>query len=125
MMAMRWLILPLAAVAEVGWATGLKLADGLGDWVATLVMATLSLLLAVRAVRFLPASTVYTVFVGLGAAGTVAADAWLFGTHFSWPSLACIGLILIGVIGLQQFAGEPTAIRTSHDADRQRGGVSS
>ncbi|WP_280564613.1 MULTISPECIES: SMR family transporter [unclassified Chromohalobacter] len=124
-MMMRWLILTLAALAEVGWATGLKLASSPLEWLATVIVAAMSLLLAVRAVRFLPASTVYTVFVGLGAAGTVVADAWLFGTHFSWSSLACIGLILIGVIGLQQFAGEPAAGRASRDADRRREGVSS
>ena len=124
-MTMRWLILPLAALAEVGWATGLKLASSPLEWLATVIVAAMSLLLTVRAVRFLPASTVYTVFVGLGAAGTVVADAWLFGTRFSWPSLACIGLILVGVIGLHQFSGKPAASASVSRTDASREGVSS
>ncbi|MDF9435002.1 DMT family transporter [Chromohalobacter israelensis] len=124
-MTMRWLILPLAALAEVGWATGLKLASSPLEWLATVIVAAMSLLLAVRAVRFLPASTVYTVFVGLGAAGTVVADAWLFGTRFSWPSLACIGVILVGVIGLHQFSGKPAAPASVSRTDASREGVSS
>lgn len=124
-MTMRWLILPLAALAEVGWATGLKLASSPLEWLATVIVAAMSLLLAVRAVRFLPASTVYTVFVGLGAAGTVVADAWLFGTRFSWPSLACIGVILVGVIGLHQFSGKPATQMSASHADASREGVSS
>ncbi|MCK0769992.1 DMT family transporter [Chromohalobacter canadensis] len=124
-MTMRWLILPLAAVAEVGWATGLKLASSPLEWLATVIVAAMSLLLAVRAVRFLPASTVYTVFVGLGAAGTVVIDAWLFGTRFSWPSLACIGVILVGVIGLHQFSGKPATQTSAPRADASREGVSS
>lgn len=124
-MTMRWLILPLAALAEVGWATGLKLASSPFEWLATMIVAAMSLLLAVRAVRFLPASTVYTVFVGLGAAGTVVADAWLFGTRFSWPSLACIGVILVGVIGLHQFSGKPAAQASVSRTDASREGVSS
>ncbi|MCK0753731.1 DMT family transporter [Chromohalobacter japonicus] len=124
-MTMRWLILPLAALAEVGWATGLKLASSPLEWLATVIVAAMSLLLAVRAVRFLPASTVYTVFVGLGAAGTVMADAWLFGTHFSWPSLGCIGVILVGVIGLHQFSGKPAMQTSASRTDVSREGASS
>ncbi|WP_280541932.1 SMR family transporter [Chromohalobacter sp. 11-W] len=124
-MTMRWLILPLAALAEVGWATGLKLASSPLEWLATVIVAAMSLLLAVRAVRFLPASTVYTVFVGLGAAGTVMADAWLFGTRFSWPSLGCIGVILVGVIGLHQFSGKPATQTSASRTDASREGASS
>lgn len=98
----QWGILPLAGLAEVGWAAGLKHAEMLTDWMLTVVLAITSLWLASRAVRYMPTSTVYTVFVGLGAAGTAIADWLLFGVPFHWPVLAFIVLLLVGVIGLQQ-----------------------
>ena len=98
----QWGILPLAGLAEVGWAAGLKHAETLTDWLLTVVLAITSLWLASRAVRYMPTSTVYTVFVGLGAAGTAMADWVFFGVPFHWPVLAFIVLLLVGVIGLQQ-----------------------
>ncbi|MDF3918036.1 DMT family transporter [Salinicola salarius] len=102
MMRPQWGILPLAGLAEVGWAAGLKHAETLTDWLLTVVLAITSLWLASRAVRYMPTSTVYTVFVGLGAAGTAMADWVFFGVPFHWPVLAFIVLLLVGVIGLQQ-----------------------
>ncbi|OLO05903.1 hypothetical protein BTW07_01805 [Salinicola socius] len=98
----QWGILPLAGLAEVGWAAGLKHAESFTDWLLTIVLAITSLWLASRAVRYLPTSTVYTIFVGLGAAGTAMADWIFFGVPFHWPVLAFIALLLVGVIGLQQ-----------------------
>lgn len=98
----QWFILPLAGLAEVGWATGLKHASTILEWGLTVVLAVGSLWLASRAVRYLPVSTVYTVFVGLGAAGTAVADWVLFGVAFHWGVLAFLVMLLIGVIGLQQ-----------------------
>lgn len=98
----QWIILPLAGLAEVGWASGLKHADTWPAWTATIVLAIASLWLASCAVRYMPTSTVYTVFVGLGAAGTAMADWVFFGVPFHWPVLAFIVLLVIGVIGLQQ-----------------------
>lgn len=102
MMRPQWGILPLAGLAEVGWAAGLKHAETLTGWLLTVVLAITSLWLASRAVRYMPTSTVYTVFVGLGAAGTAMADWVFFGVPFHWPVLAFIVLLLVGVIGLQQ-----------------------
>lgn len=102
MMRPQWGILPLAGLAEVGWAAGLKHAETLTDWLLTVVLAITSLWLASRTVRYMPTSTVYTVFVGLGAAGTAMADWVFFGVPFHWPVLAFIVLLLVGVIGLQQ-----------------------
>jgi len=102
MMQPQWIILPLAGLAEVGWASGLKHADSIPTWAVTVALAVASLWLASIAVRYMPTSTVYTVFVGLGAVGTVIADWLFFGVAFHWPVLAFIVLLLAGVIGLQQ-----------------------
>ena len=51
MMRPQWGILPLAGLAEVGWAAGLKHAETLTDWLLTVVLAITSLWLPSRAVR--------------------------------------------------------------------------
>ncbi|GAB3343720.1 DMT family transporter [Chromohalobacter beijerinckii] len=102
MIRAQWILLPLAGLVEVGWATGLKHAETLAEWLLTIALVVASLWLASRAVRYMPTSTVYTIFVGLGAAGTAIADWAFFGVAFHWPVLAFIALLLIGVIGLQQ-----------------------
>lgn len=98
----EWMLMPLAGLAEVGWATGLKRADGVFGWGVTVALAIVSLWLASRAVRYMPTSTVYTVFVGMGAVGTAMADWVFFGVTFHWPVLFFIALLLLGVVGLQQ-----------------------
>ncbi|RKR06848.1 paired small multidrug resistance pump [Kushneria sinocarnis] len=96
-----WLMLP-AAACEVGWAMGAKYADGVLDWAITLILVAISLTLATRMARHLPTSTVYTVFVGLGAAGTVAVDILFLGTPANPLMLMLVVTLLIGVIGLRR-----------------------
>jgi len=98
---MAWLYLILAGLLEIGWAVLLKRTNGFtrpGPSVATLVLYIASIWLLSLALRCLPTSTGYAVWVGIGAVGT-----------------ALIGLL---------FLGEPaTALRLVFDrADRSRGG---
>ncbi|QEL10340.1 chaperonin [Kushneria phosphatilytica] len=95
-----WLMLP-AALCEVGWAMGAKYADSVLDWLLTLILVAASLTLATRMARHLPTSTVYTVFVGLGAAGTVAVDILFLGAPANPLTLTLVITLLIGVIGLR------------------------
>jgi len=51
--------------------------------------------------RSLPVGTAYAVWTGIGAVGTVALGMMLFGEPATVPRLACIGLILSGILGLK------------------------
>ena len=71
---MDWFLLVLAGMLEMGWAVGLKYAEGftrLWPSVLTLVSMALSVLLLALAVRHLPVGTAYAVWTGIGAVGTV------------------------------------------------------
>ncbi|EZH65027.1 hypothetical protein DH09_15375 [Bacillaceae bacterium JMAK1] len=103
----KWWLVIIAAIFEVGWATGLKYADSFGTWTLTVIAIVISFWLLVRAATILPTSTVYAIFVALGTVGTVAVDLLFFNAPFNLWMLAFIALLLIGVIGLKVVTGNP------------------
>jgi quaternary ammonium compound-resistance protein SugE len=101
---MAWVWLLLAAVFEIGWAIGLKLSEGftrLWPSVWTAVSMVLSMLLLGLAARSLPIGTAYAVWTGIGAAGTAALGMLWLGEPATAARIACLGLIVAGVIGLK------------------------
>ena len=55
----------------------------------------------ISASKQLPVGTVYAVFVGIGAAGTVIADMLFFGEPFTIMKVVLLFLLLVGIIGLK------------------------
>ena len=53
------------------------------------------------AVKSLPVGTAYAVWTGIGTVGTAALGIYLFNEPATLLRLACIGLILLGIIGLK------------------------
>ncbi len=101
---MAWLYLAIAGVLEIVWAIGLKYSEGFTRplastvTVAAMVVGFWFLSLALKEI---PIGTGYAVWVGIGAVGTAILGIALFGESAAWPRLACIGLILAGIIGLK------------------------
>jgi quaternary ammonium compound-resistance protein SugE len=101
---MAWLLLLVAALFEVGWATGLKHTDGftrLWPSVFTIAAMAVSMILLALAVRTIPVGTGYAVWTGIGAAGTALYGIARFGEPATVPRLICLGLIVAGVVGLK------------------------
>jgi quaternary ammonium compound-resistance protein SugE len=101
---MAWLLLFLAGVLEIGWAVGLKYTQGFTRPVPTaLTMASMaaSLGLLGLALRTLPLGTAYAIWTGIGTLGTAVLGIALFGEEAGVARLACIGLIVAGIIGLK------------------------
>jgi len=101
---MPWLILVIAGLFEVGWAIGLKYTEGFTrPWptVGTLIALVISMGLLGVAVRSLPIGTAYAVWTGIGAVGTVILGIVFLGDSASPARLACVGLILAGIVGLK------------------------
>ena len=101
---MNWLILFVAGLFEIGWAVGLKYTEGftrLVPSVLTVAAMVVSLGLLGLALKSLPIGTAYAAWVGVGAAGTAIAGMWLFGEPVSVAKLACLVLIVAGVVGLK------------------------
>ncbi|MHA6253093.1 DMT family transporter [Oceanobacillus sp. CAU 1775] len=97
----NWLILFLAAFLEVFWVIGLAHAYDFWTWTATIILIIVSNYLMISVAQVLPAGTVYAVFVGLGAGGTVVAEILFFGEAFRWEKVFLIAVLLSGVIGLK------------------------
>ncbi len=101
---MAWTILLVAGLMEIGWAIGLKYTEGftrLVPSVLTLVCMTGSIILLGLAVKTLPIGTAYGVWTGIGAVGTAILGIILFGDPATPLRLACIGLIVAGIVGLK------------------------
>ena len=101
---MAWLYLFLAGLFEIGWAVGLKYTEGfslLWPSVWTVAAMAISLALLGMALRDLPVGTAYAVWTGIGAVGTAILGIVLFGDPATAARLACIGLIVAGIVGLK------------------------
>jgi quaternary ammonium compound-resistance protein SugE len=101
---MAWLTLFAAGLFEVGWAIGLKYSAGftkLGPSIATIGAMVISLLLLGMALKSLPLGTAYAVWTGIGTIGTVVLGIFLFGESSDVIRIACIGLIVAGIVGLK------------------------
>jgi quaternary ammonium compound-resistance protein SugE len=105
---MAWVILILAGLFEVGWAVGLKYTEGFTrPWPTlwTVGAMVLSLALLGLALRSLPLGTAYAVWTGVGTVGTALLGIWLFDESADVLRLACIGLIVAGIVGLKAVSG--------------------
>lgn len=101
---MTWAILVLAGLFEVGWAVGLKYTDGFTRFWPTLwtVLAMIaSVWLLGIAMKDLPVGTAYSVWVGVGAVGTVILGIVLLDEPANAARLISIALIVAGIIGLK------------------------
>ncbi|WP_129645251.1 quaternary ammonium compound efflux SMR transporter SugE [Peristeroidobacter agariperforans] len=101
---MAWVLLLIAGLFEIGWAIGLKYTDGftrLWPSIGTAVSMIVSVALLSWAMRSLPVGTAYAVWTGIGAVGTVLLGIVLFGEAMTPARLACVALIVAGILGLK------------------------
>ena len=101
---MAWLYLLIAGLFEVGWAIGLKYTEGFSRlWpsLATIAAMIISLGFLGLALKTLPVGTAYAVWTGIGAVGTAILGIYLFAEPANAIRLACIGLIVSGIVGLK------------------------
>lgn len=101
---MPWIYLLLAGLFEIGFALGLKYSEGftrLWASIGTVVAAGISLWLLTQAMKQVPIGTAYAVWTGIGAMGVAVLGIVLFNDSASPARLACVALIVAGVIGLK------------------------
>jgi quaternary ammonium compound-resistance protein SugE len=101
---MAWLLLVIAGLLETGWAIGLKYTEGftrLWPTVGTVLAMIASLGLLGVAMKSLPVGTAYSVWVGIGAVGTVVLGIVLLGESADAARLISVALIVAGIVGLK------------------------
>ena len=99
-----WVALVAAGLLDVGWAIAMKYAEGytrLGWSLVSLVLLAAFVFLLGRALQVLEVGIAYTVWTGIGAAGTLTMGVLLFGEALNLVKIAGIVLVLAGIVALK------------------------
>ncbi len=106
---MAWVYLGIAALLEIVFAVSMKQSAGFTKlWPTVLVVLSsiAAITLLTLALKTLPVSVGYPVWVGVGTVGTVLFGALVLGESMTPVTIASIAAILLGVIGLKVSAVE-------------------
>lgn len=100
---MSWLLLGLAIALEVAGTVCLKLSQGftqLLPTVGTMLFYVASFFLLSIVVKTIDITVAYAVWAGLGIVLITVIGVAAFNEPLTWLRVSCIGLIIIGVVGL-------------------------
>ncbi len=104
---MNWILLIIAGLFEVGFATCLGKARESTGVVVTywymgfFICLALSMYLLVKATQELPIGTAYAVWTGIGAVGTVLVGIVLFKEPTDFWRLFFISTLIVSIVGLK------------------------
>ena len=101
---MKWVLLMIAGLLEMGWAVGLKYSQGftkLVPSVFTVIGMIASFYFLSLVLKNLPLGTAYAIWTGIGTVGTVILGIILFKEPVDLARLIFIGFIVIGIAGLK------------------------
>lgn len=104
---MAWILLVIAGLFEVGFASCLGKAKEATGAVSTywfigfLVCLTISMTLLYKATQTLPIGTAYAVWTGIGAVGTVLIGIFVFKEPATFWRVFFISTLIASIIGLK------------------------
>jgi quaternary ammonium compound-resistance protein SugE len=112
---MAWIYLVLAGACEMVWPLGFKYTNGFTEkyWAVALTFAMMITsfgLMMLATKGGIHVGTAYAVWTGLGATGTAILGMILFDEPRDVVRLACLGLIILGVVGLKLFSPGEKAV---------------
>ena len=116
-----WTYLMAGIVFEVIGTTFLKLSDGFSEtWPSTLciVFFVAALYMLSQSVKSIEIGVVYAIWSGVGIAFITLIGAFFFHEVLSYSKIFFIGMIIVGVIGLQMATQSEADI---HHAATQKG----
>lgn len=98
---MPWIILFLAGLFEIVWATAMKQSDGFSRPLPTIVMLAalvLSFAMLAWSMKSLPLGTAYMIWSGIGAVGAFVVGIIWLGEALSAARIAAALLIVGGLV---------------------------
>jgi len=98
---MPWILLLLAGLLEIVWATAMKQSHGFTRIMPTGVMVVGmigSFWLLALAMRSLPLGTSYMIWTGIGAIGAFLVGVFMFGEAANIGRIIAAGLIVSGMV---------------------------
>lgn len=104
--SMGWIYLFIAAIFEVGWPFGLKMASNSQDYkllwiIFAIITMALSGIFLYFAQKQIPVGTAYAIWTGIGAACTFAIGVCIFNDALNFMRILGVFLIVSGVIILK------------------------
>ena len=104
---MNWILLIIAGLFEVGFATCLgkaKESSGTAMWIwyaGFLVCLAISMILLVKVTKELPIGTAYAVWTGIGAVGSVLVGIFVFKEPATFWRVFFMFTLILSIIGLK------------------------
>ena len=104
---MNWLLLIIAGLFEVGFATCLGKAKETSGTVSNLwllgflISLSISMMLLYKATQTLPIGTAYSVWTGIGAVGTVIVGVLIFKEPATFWRIFFLSTLIASIIGLK------------------------
>lgn len=105
---MPWVLLVVAGLLEIAWASLLPVTQGLtrpAPTAAFLALITGSMLALAKAAESIPLGTAYGVWVGIGAVGTAIVGIALHGDPATPARLGFLALLIVAIVGLKATSG--------------------
>jgi quaternary ammonium compound-resistance protein SugE len=105
---MPWVLLIVAGLLEVAWASVLPATEGLTRALPTAGFVALlgaSMFLLSKATESIPIGTAYGVWVGIGAVGAAAVGIALHGDPATPARVGFLALLIVAIVGLKVTAG--------------------
>lgn len=104
---MNWLLLIIAGLFEVGFATCLGKVKETSGWESKLwfggflLCLFISMFLLIKATKTLPIGTAYAVWTGIGAVGTVLVGIFYFNEPATFWRIFFIATLIASIVGLK------------------------
>lgn len=101
---MSWLILVVAGLLEVSWASALSASENFSKPIPTVIFfvtLALSMFGLSRAMIEIPLGTAYAVWVGIGVVGAVTYGVVRNGDPMSPAKVVFLGLLVVSIAGLR------------------------
>lgn len=105
---MAWVVLIVAGLLEVAWASVLPATVGLTRPAPTAAFVALlagSMYLLAKATETIPLGTAYAVWVGIGAVGAALVGIAVHHDPATPARLAFLSLLLVAIVGLKATSG--------------------
>jgi len=106
---MAWSYLLIAGILECVWAIGLKHTEGFSKLIPSVIVLLAmagSIWLLSLAMKSIPIGTAYAIWTGIGATGVAAFSMLFLGESREVIRIACLLLIVAGIVGLKVFSGQ-------------------
>lgn len=103
-----WILLVVAGLLEVGWASLLPASEGLSrPWPTTAFLALLagSMFMLTKAAEAIPLGTAYSVWVGIGAVGAALVGIAFHGDPVTPQRIGFLLLLVAAIVGLKTTSG--------------------